>query len=173
MGRINTVPGGLQSLLGSTNFGDNPSDLAVVTAPVLEQFPFLAQQKVYFARNVATLASRGSAVQVTVEEGEIWKPIAVQMSLNGNINIGTDVRMTCQIFRAPNAITTDPAFAIHSTGLLTSTVVGEIMTEPFRWPDSPWLQSGTGIRLHLDEYVPGGAGNDSFEIQAMYYKLDV
>ena len=173
MGRINTTPGGLQSLLGSTNFGDNPSDLAVVTAPTLEQFQFLAQQKVYFARNTSTLASRGSAVQVTVAEGEIWKPIAIMMALNGNINVGTQVRMTLQIFRAPNAITADPACAIHSTDLLTSTIAGEIMTEPFTWPDAPWLQSGTGIRLHLDEYVPGGAGNDSFEVQAMYYKLDV
>jgi len=40
MSKINTPPLGLQNLLGSQNFGDNPSELGQTVAPTLDLLPF-------------------------------------------------------------------------------------------------------------------------------------
>ncbi|MGI9457519.1 MAG: hypothetical protein ACR2NU_13225 [Aeoliella sp.] len=42
MSQINRPPLGLQELLGSQNFGDNPSQLAQSVVPTIDLFPFLA-----------------------------------------------------------------------------------------------------------------------------------
>jgi len=42
MSQINRPPLGLQQLLGSQNFGDNPDDLGQVVQPTVELFPFYA-----------------------------------------------------------------------------------------------------------------------------------
>ena len=72
MSRINTPPIGLQDLLGSKNFGDNPSDLLEQVRPVVDLLPFWGTQKLKFAAESATTAGAGSVVELDVPENENW-----------------------------------------------------------------------------------------------------
>lgn len=75
MSRINTVPKGLQSFLGNTNFGDNPSELSEVAAPVVQLNPFLQvdQMRARSSAAITTVNSPGNAIeQFAVPQNKIW-----------------------------------------------------------------------------------------------------
>lgn len=73
MSRINRVPAGLQSLLDSQNFGDNPSELSQVTAPTLELDKFLTKTLVRGTSDAGLQSNIGDLRGVTVPEGELWE----------------------------------------------------------------------------------------------------
>lgn len=76
MSQISRVPKGLQDLLGSKNFGDNPSELGGVVAPTLDMFPFLAAERFDAVLQedfpLTTAIGDGTFAQVVVPDGEFW-----------------------------------------------------------------------------------------------------
>lgn len=71
--RINTPPRGLQSFLGSQNFGDNPSDLSQIVQPVLSVFPFYLGEKLerFYSAEI-TFTTETSQTITTVPDGKLW-----------------------------------------------------------------------------------------------------
>lgn len=73
MSQINRVPRGLQDFLGSQNFGDNPSELGSVVAPVLDITDYLKSERRFFNYNAsAGVAVDGAVLSHTVPSGELW-----------------------------------------------------------------------------------------------------
>lgn len=72
MSRIGKAPAGFQDLLGSVNFGDNPSDLSNVAQAIVEMYPFLASTNL--VRAAATTVAAGPTAEAFLEvpQGEIW-----------------------------------------------------------------------------------------------------
>lgn len=90
MSRINRVPFGLQDLLGSTNFGDNPSELAPVVAPTLDLNLWLASERREATYgNLVAGTSDGVGGQLVVPEGEMWICSLAGITLS---TIGTDAK---------------------------------------------------------------------------------
>lgn len=84
MSRINRVPLGLQDLLGSQNFGDNPSELGSVVAPTLDMTNFLRAERRWFAQASAfAIAVDGQVTAIQVPQGEIWYVNAFAMGVAG------------------------------------------------------------------------------------------
>lgn len=73
MSQITRVPFGLQSLLGSKNFGDNPAELGQVVAPILDMFPFFAAERRTWHQDVGIVVNDNGVVNtITVPTGELW-----------------------------------------------------------------------------------------------------
>ena len=81
MSRINRVPFGLQDLLGSQNFGDNPSELSRVVAPTLEMTPFLTAERTSYVHTSASKSTNGQIVAQVVPDGEIWYLVGCGVSV--------------------------------------------------------------------------------------------
>ena len=72
MSRITTLPKGLQSLLGNTNFGDNPSRLGDTVIPTLSIEPFYAPDLLRLAQvSQTTTGDSITMVMLTVPSGKI------------------------------------------------------------------------------------------------------
>jgi len=87
MGVINRVPLGLQDLLGSSNQGDNPSNLAEIVAPVLDLQQYLAAERRFFQLETAVQQfSDGQGGLISVPAGELWfiDAFSVFLTLIGN-----------------------------------------------------------------------------------------
>jgi hypothetical protein len=74
MSRINTVPRGLQSFLGNTNMGDNPSELSQVTAPVvnLSEWLRIDRMRAFSSAGTIVLAPPTDIVSLTVPDNKLW-----------------------------------------------------------------------------------------------------
>jgi len=64
MSIINRPPLGLQELLGSQNFGDNPKQLGGVVAPTLDMLPFYGSGILRMKRVSGSLASEGEITSI-------------------------------------------------------------------------------------------------------------
>lgn len=81
MSQINRVPQGLQDLLGSKNFGDNPADLGSIVAPTLDLFTFLAGERLTWETSVGVVNTTGITSQFDVPDGELWLVDSVAMRI--------------------------------------------------------------------------------------------
>jgi len=74
MSQINRVPFGLQDLLASKNFGDNPNDLAQVVAPVLDIEKYFETERYSYYHGADVIPGGTTALVDTtrVPEGELW-----------------------------------------------------------------------------------------------------
>ena len=76
--QISRVPFGLQDLLGSTNQGDNPSQLSEIVAPTLDLSSYLEAERRSFTISTAPAAFvNGLLTTITVPLGELWLVHAV------------------------------------------------------------------------------------------------
>lgn len=83
MSQINRVPWGLQSLLGTKNFGKNPSDLAQSVLPTVDLGPHLRYETMRTERNTGVIAAVGDTVEIEVPVNEAWQPI----TFGGNVQL--------------------------------------------------------------------------------------
>lgn len=86
MTQITRVPFGFTDLLGSKNFGKNPTELSGVVAPIVDIGEFLAVERRSFTHNAPTVQSAdGVATSMSVPEGELWliESCAVQVTAGG------------------------------------------------------------------------------------------
>lgn len=172
MSQINQPPFGLQALLGSKNFGDNPSVLAETVLPTVDLTMFLYAEKIFYERTASVLNARGQANSINVPAGELWLLLNATMRLEGANNVGTQWAGAIEIVSAPNQ-STNP-FQIATNDLRTTAVVGEIQALCYNSPFVRPIWSDSFISGRLAEYVPGGApNNDTFSIHVEFVKLTV
>ena len=72
MSQINRPPLGLQQLLGSQNFGDNPAELGQVVAPTIDLLPFFGSGILRLRRVSGSRINEGEIVSLEFDE-----PVAV------------------------------------------------------------------------------------------------
>lgn len=106
MSRVNRVPFGLQDLLGSQNFGDNPSDFAQTIAPTIDMFPFLAQERITeWVSATSPVTSSATFAQVSVPQGELWllDSVGCRFKETGVAPSGTRLDMSVSYQYPPNS----------------------------------------------------------------------
>lgn len=77
MSQINRPPIGLQGLLGSKNFGVNPSDLNQQVVPIVDLFDFWASQTLRYIKETAVTAGVGNVINTVVPSDKVWMPLSV------------------------------------------------------------------------------------------------
>lgn len=168
MGRVNTPPLGLQSLLGNQNFGDNPDDLSQTIRPVIDQTPFLGSTQIKYSRDASSLNGVGVAVTTTVPQGEAWYILGVSLQIPGVTNAGQ--------FQLGIALEDLPGFTPGQQHWLASmhnrvtTNIGDLVEVSFQ-PAQPQLFQPLTDIVGICMQTPGGVEN--FTLTAAYYRLIV
>jgi len=77
MSQINRVPWGLQSLLGSKNFGRNPSELQENIQPVLDMQPHVGYEILNADADYVVATAVGDYAELTIPDNEAWGVVGV------------------------------------------------------------------------------------------------
>lgn len=108
MSQINRVPQGLQDLLGSKNFGDNPAELSQVVAPTTDLSKFYEAERRSWFQPITSInmTAEGAITSLAVPEGQLWfvQAIGTRWSVQG-IAPATPMgfRVGCQLVDPQNA----------------------------------------------------------------------
>lgn len=166
MSQINRPPIGLQSLLGSKNFGQNPSELAQQVVPTVDLYPFWASQQLRFNRDTVTaVAGQGSVVETTLPQDETWGILSVafgaEILISASDDFGIRIALDETITGTDNFVV---AFAEQSNP------DGDFSWVIWQPPVGFFLTPGYVIRGIF--YGNNLAAKD-FELHTIYYKLEV
>lgn len=169
MSQINRVPFGLQDLLGSQNFGDNPSELSQVVAPTLDMTPFLTAERTSYSYLSLTLAANAEIGTIVVPEGELWYCLGVGSAMKANSGLPANAygcRISAFAFNLPTS--TDPAQS-HAMGrMVYDEPTPAALTTPqyqyasFEFPVPIPIFSGSSIRF----YLSGSYGITAWAVKA-------
>jgi hypothetical protein len=170
MSQINRPPIGLQSLLGSQNFGENPSNLLQDVTSQLDLLPFYGAYLQKDVREIGNLIGRGNAVNITVPEGELWLPIVVSGGLIGQIGSTSNIRLAITVEGIPGGFPAPGSgVCVAQQRSAVSSVVGDSCR--IVWTPNPPLLLLPGYNLTLDVDKNASAGNENFEFNVWYYDL--
>lgn len=165
MSQITRVPLGLQDLLGSKNFGDNPSELAQVVAPVLDVSKFLSiERRRWWTDGVVRVAANSQFAAVRIPDGELWLIEAFSLALDIGVNgagLGADFSV-----QAAQLVGSDlpaenhclvgwPRYEPATTAGTFPSGLHHDVPEPY------FLQSGTDIRFFATQFTGAPAEFDA------------
>lgn len=174
MSRINQPPWGLQDLLGSKNFGDNPSELAETVIPSLDMVDFLTADKIDYEREAGFGTARGDNIAIVVPEGELW----MMMEASG-VGIpsaaGDSVSLEIDIIAFPNAPFPTAPMTLQFSGpadtmISTGDTVGVTYSPPRGFLP---IWSGTSIRLRISSYLPVAVALVNLEMHIQFVRLKI
>jgi hypothetical protein len=173
MSQIQTVPWGLQSLLDSQNFGNNPSDFAETLLPVLDQFPLLAANKIFYASIAETFTSAPDGVEIDIPEGELWIPLhlAAGIDFSSAGNVTQSCRSEVVLREAPNQGFTEISLAMSGTETINNTT-----NTPRRFyydPPQKKVWWGGSKLVHYFQYTVFDSETIALSLQLEYYKLKI
>jgi len=177
--RINTPPIGLQDLLGSQAFGDNPSELLELVQPTLDLLPFLSEGKLDAHRVSEDLVSPIQATTLSIDQpqGELWIPLTFSVGIQGNDVAGTTFAAYFRV-RNHGFPSLDSALDVPMAGTFVapaSTTSGEETRVSWQ-PPVPFSRRGPcKWDCRVSPYVQGGGGSgqDSFEFAIIHYKYRI
>lgn len=168
MSRINQVPRGLQKLLGSQSFGDNPSNLVQDVQGQVALLDLFAADKLTFERTTNSAAGRGIVDNITVPSGELWMVHTVSCLLNGAAaadRYGISIRLDgLPGMQAGIGLSMPIARADF-----TAAAIGDLLS-CFQSFDAGHLilQGGNRVTAWFDVHP---AGTDSLDLMVWYAKL--
>jgi hypothetical protein len=104
MSRINTVPRGLQSFLGNTNMGDNPTEMSPVAAPVVDLDGWLRIDKMRSYVSAGTvMLTIGDVVSLTVPDNKLYMVQQISFHAERSAGSGTGtVRLLAKVEDYPS-----------------------------------------------------------------------
>jgi len=173
--KINQPSIGLNSLLGTQAFGDNPNLLDQLASPTIDLLPFLGQQLIRSQRTTASRALAGQAIVVTIPAGEAWIPIQLGAGVFYNVldaaaavNYNLSIRIRPNIFASGSFIT-----VASIIGTVQEVVAGGSLGLQFAWsPPMPIvLGPGSTLLVYCDQV--DSVQSQSYELNYMYYRLNV
>ena len=167
MSQINRPPVGLQSLLGSKNFGANPSDLAQQVIPIADLFPFWASQTLRFDKQTGTSSGAGSLIEVQVPSGKTWGILSCAFQCEST-PANDDFILSVAIDE--NLTGTDWYIVASEVngGNLDGGILPSVVWTP---PQLFWLPPEYSLRGILD--TGSTVATRDFELHTVYYELDV
>ena len=174
--RINRPPVGLQDLLGSQSFGDNPNELLQFVTPTLDLEQFYESDLIDATALAVQIPGTLAATNIDIDqpEGSLWIPYAENLTLNGAVDPGVKFGVTFQLVNA--AFPTFPAGIVttHARGQhFAASVIGEVMGYGFLFP-RPIPRRGPCTWRAVVQYDQGaGAGNDEFIHSLIFLSLNV
>ncbi len=172
--KINQASIGLQALLGTQSFGDNPDALSQVAIPSVDLLPFLGAHRVQSTRGSASRSLAGFASVVTVPEGEHWLPIYLSGGMLGMnaLDIGTPMTIAVSLrIRSKSAGTAFTSIVFEKKDVVDELTAGggsAVYLGGFV-PNSFLLGPGSTVETYCDQISSVNA--QSYETIATYYRL--
>lgn len=159
MSQINRPPKGLQDVLGSKNFGVNPSNLGQAVVPTIDIGQFYIADLMDIARDDVTGIAVLDQAEIEVPTGEVWFVFSVDLYINDANN---DLTTRAYIDLPRNNVAGDPD-AFHLKNLIydASEVGVDQYTE--ERPLNTWFPSGTRF-VHQLIFYNGGVVPAGFDL---------
>ena len=173
--KINTPPVGLQDLLGSQSFGENPNLLTEVVSPTLEQFPFLSADKISAYTQQQNVAATDPAVIFAFLQpaGEVWMPLVWATTLDAATAVGIDWSVVYSLTNSGIAASNTVHLGPDAQGAKRSTfLVGEREIISHNFPQRFCVRGPCTWVTRLMYNDNGGPGNDSFTTTLMFTRLE-
>lgn len=175
MSKINRPPIGLQYALGNTNFGDNPSELSGVTAPVMDLWPFLGVELIDFEYNNTTVTSTANRVEITCPENELWFVTHLCAAATSFPNAGDSVSYTLSLrnpIRKNTGIAPNTDQVLKVGPIFTATAVADDYGVDLSFNPPLVVQSGVSLQARPGALVLATTGV-SMSLYATLYRLKV
>ena len=168
MSAINRPPLGLQGLLGSKNFGDNPSELARTVQPTLDMLPFMGGTTLRGNRISGGRTTLGLIAQLPVPSDEVWAMIALSCGrAAGFTGGGGSIKVALSIDNTAGPFSGHTQFISESP---EETVAGtEWFTHSLMFPTPLWLEPNTDLSAYFT--VNTLVNPDSMTLFALYYAM--
>lgn len=164
MSKINTPPIGLQSLLGSQSFGDNPSDLLQQVRPAIDLLPFWGSTKLECQWSAGNRSAPGNITSFAYDAN------FARMLVGVAIYAGTPTAGTYQSAAYLSKINELPSNQIHLIHSDEPTVVPA--SSEYGWsfwmPQPLILEPGIGISFRTLQQT----ANATLNCTAIYYRLE-
>lgn len=164
MSRINRTPGGLQTLLGSQNFGDNPSELGPVVAPTLDLLPFYGSEVLRSQYIQGTRASEGEVAR-TALGGRVAVIGASARIVAGVVGAGY-VQFSIGLTKVSGEDPSKPVFLATSEN--QTIALGDTPAFGMTFPFPLIIESGVQVLANFDAV---NGGNFTVELGVLYYDL--
>ena len=97
MSLVNTPPFGLQDLLGSRNFGKNPSELVETIQPTIDMLPYLDYDNFRIESISGSVNIIGASVTIEIPDSEIWNVVSVSASYLNAFAAGASARIRVSV----------------------------------------------------------------------------
>jgi len=170
MSQINRPPIGLQSLFGSKNFGQNPSELSQIVSPSVDLFTFLAQQELRFLKESVTTAGFDSVVEIQVPDNQIWAVLTVSFAAEvlsaSNDDMYAQIALSENFAGAVRYIVHSSEVPPQNTPYRNGTFWATVWQPSQLW----WMRSGTVIR---GIWNGSNIASKDFDLDVVYYRLEV
>ena len=171
MSKINAPPLGLQDLLGSQNFGDNPDELARTVFGGVDLIPFLGSTRISYDRATEsnTLTLGGGIAPLAVPEGEAWLLLGATGTAVG-LQVGQDISIQLA-FRKVFPLFPTLEHIVAPMAVRRQVSSSEIFAVHYQPSQAILLQPFTEIAIRLFR-VPN-VGTVTYEVTAQFIKLTV
>lgn len=167
-GRINRVARGLQSLIGLTNFGQNPNLIADEVTPVIEITPNLSAETVS-AIDIPASIDLANPIDLDIPEGELWVPYT--LSLDAAANAPADeCTAALLVDRLPSETPANPA-VLKIAPRTAAAVAGDRFTVTYSWPFRTAALPGTRFRAQFLSYSGAAASGARLTLYGERYKI--
>jgi len=166
MSQINRPPLGLQNLLGSQNFGDNPRELAGAVAPTLDMMSFYGSGILRMRRISGALATEGEIAQYEFDDR------VALLSLAGWQQAGASGAHTCQLGLAisgpPNeSLPVDQPHQLAQTFPFAHTGTSQPVA-CYTFPTPLVVEAGTKVHLY---WLTNPGNVNSVQMTILFYDL--
>ena len=101
MSKVNTPPIGLQTLLGSQSFGENPDELLKEIRGAVDLQPYLQYNKITCRNSLGARATPG--LMSSISFSNPWMPLLVSQRMVGAAG-GGDIAMALRLTNLPNQV---------------------------------------------------------------------
>lgn len=171
---INRLAFGLIDLIGSTNQGDNPSQLGDQVAPVLDVRDLYLSERLTYFQNQSTFnpGNNSSIDNIVIPIGQVWRLISMSARFTGAA-AGDNMKMALSVQNFPNN-SLDGAGATSKQVILsaraTADSVGDLATIHYQWADQYWLLGGGKVEWQVTDNQLTLA-SDVF-VDLLYHRLD-
>lgn len=166
MSQINRPPLGLQQLLGSQNFGDNPDQLAQNVQPSLDLFPFYASTLLRYKENTG---SRGSEGVICFEQFfERAAILAISLKATTTVTTADPYEVSFTLSEIAGDGVGSIHIPVYSSGAPpTDYPVGALPSWSVMFPSPLVVEAGVKVNAEFDYATQV----ETFRLTVLYYDL--
>lgn len=174
MSRVNKAPIGLQNLLGSQNFGDNPAELAPAIVPTLDMWNFLnyAESRAGWGSSVVLADGTVTYTAMTVPQNERWLVYAFGVNILGDtIAAGDQIEISASRVKVAGSTSPGNAHPFFGASSEFRSTPANFKTVVEHFPNYVPMGPGESISLRWSDVVRGGLAAWEVYSTIYYYRL--
>ena len=167
-GRINKVARGLQSLIGLTNFGENPNLIGDEVRPTIDIVANLAAERVS-ALDIPASIDAANPIILDIPEGQLWVPYTLGLDVALNAP-GDEAVAALLVSRVPSETPANPA-VLQIAPRVVAAVGGDRASALYNWHFRTAAVPGTRFEARFLSYSGAAAAGARLTLYGERYEV--